>query len=69
MNADERRYFHSSWCAAPMFNSYVNRTSSSMRDLENRATNFHSFVARRRRMASPYFLINQFVQGRLDRPE
>jgi hypothetical protein len=26
MNADERRYFHSSWCAAPMFNSFENRT-------------------------------------------
>jgi hypothetical protein len=26
MNADERRYFHSSWCAAPMFNSFQNRS-------------------------------------------
>jgi hypothetical protein len=23
-NADESRYFHSSWCAAPMLNSFVN---------------------------------------------
>jgi hypothetical protein len=53
INADERRYFHSSWCAAPMFNSSLNRTSSSIRDLENRATNLHSFVGAPRHVLSP----------------
>ena len=54
------RYFHS-FVGAPQARvvSYVNRTSSSIRDLQNRATDFHSFVG------APQARVVSYVNGTL----